>query len=46
MRATNNGQTERALLFGLDEGGCCATGSRLCAFGRLALDAAEFFCIC
>lgn len=46
MGAANNGETESALFFRFDECGCGAAGSRLCAFGRLALDSAELFCVC
>lgn len=46
MGAANNGETESALFFGFDKCGCGAAGSRLCAFGRLALYSAELFCVC
>ena len=46
MGAANNSKTESGLFFRLEECGCGATGSGLCAFRRLALYSAEFFCIC
>ena len=46
MGAANDGETECALFFRFDEGGCGAAGSGLCAFGGLALYSAELFCVC
>ena len=46
MGPTNNGQTESALFFRFDEGGCGAAGSGLYTLGWLALYSPEFFCVC